>query len=231
VAGNARAVAASAGVHHSLVLLSDGRVCAFGDNSYGQQGRVAASRAGACAVAETIPGGAVQLSSGELHAVALSALGDVYTWGGNSNGQLGRTASPVSPVPGRVFLGFGEGEVAVAVSAGGYRTGVVTSEGRLFMLGRGPSAEAEEEEDSSGSFDDEDENTAGGDAPGGAPVEAPMQAARGRRRDKVRPGGAPSRPTAGGAAELARGDADGDMAGDDPDDAYAFALEVDVIDW
>lgn len=229
VAGGARAVAASAGVHHSLVLLSDGRVCAFGDNSYGQQGRPAASRSGACQAAAAIPGGAVQLASGELHVVALSALGEVYTWGGNSNGQLGRTSSLVSAVPGRVPLRLREGERAVAVSAGGYHSAVVTSEGRLLMLGRAAAADEEEAEDDGG-LDDDEEGGAGEAAPAGHSIEAPMEGTRGRRGGGSGPRGSSARPPAGGGEALPPR---GDMyaAGEEPEDAYAFALEADVIDW
>jgi alpha-tubulin suppressor-like RCC1 family protein len=235
VLGGARAVAASAGVHHSLLLLSDGRVCAFGDNSYGQQGAPAASRATACGAA--ISGGAVQLASGELHAVALSAAGEVYTWGGNSNGQLGRTPALVSPVPGRVPLRLRDGEKAVAVSAGGYRTAVVTSEGRLIMLGRAAaSEEGEEEEDmeggDDGAFEEEEEEGAGASAPAGARVEAPMEGARAQRSGALRQGRAASaRAPAGEGDEPLPGDGVGYAAGEEPVDAFAFALEVDIIDW
>lgn len=149
-AGNARPIEVSAGVHHTLVLLSDGRVCAFGDNMYGQQGRPVAARAGAmgaCEVASAVPGGVVQLAAGELHAVALSARGEVYTWGGNSNGQLGRSVALLSPVPARVPLRLRRGEVVVSVSAGGYRTGIVTNQGRLLMLGRAATVADEESGD------------------------------------------------------------------------------------
>ena len=134
----ARALGAAAGAFHSVVRLDglDGRgggeVCAFGDNGHGQQGRRAPRRADACGVAR----GVSQLAAGELHTVALGRGGAVLTWGDNQRGQCGRHPEmPLLPRPGRAVLPLLEGEVAVQVAAGGYRSAVISSTGRLLVLG------------------------------------------------------------------------------------------------
>mgnify|MGYP002634452847 CR=1 FL=1 len=82
----------------------------------------------------------MQIAAGWYHCVALTARGKVWTLGCNSNGQLCR------PVPEDEFVTLppaevGEhaelaGEEAVAVQAGGNRTGVVTASGRVVLFGQ-----------------------------------------------------------------------------------------------
>ena len=177
---------ASAGAFHTVVVLRDGgEVCAFGDNSHGQQGRHAPNRADACSVVH----GVDHVSAGELHTIALTGSGDVLTWGDNQRGQCGRSGTPfrlyhshararppsspdharASPrlarhpelpllsAPGRVVLPLDAGEVAVRVTAGGYRGAVLSSAGRLLIIGlTDTDLDAEEE-----MYDDEDDDDDG----------------------------------------------------------------------
>ena len=136
-------VGLAAGVHHTLFLLSDGRVCALGDNLHGQAGRPRPTRAGACTVATSV----AKVAAGELHSIALTAAHEVLTWGANHQQQCGRRPERLLlQTPGRVQLPLGADDVAVRVSAGGYRSAVVSRRGRLFLLGRMADAAAEEEE-------------------------------------------------------------------------------------
>lgn len=177
---------ASAGAFHTVVVLRDGgEVCAFGDNSHGQQGRHAPNRADACSVVQ----GVDHVSAGELHTIALTGSGDVLTWGDNQRGQCGRSGTPfrlyhshararppsspdharASPrlarhpelpllsAPGRVVLPLDAGEVAVRVTAGGYRGAVLSSAGRLLIIGlTDTDLDAEEE-----MYDDEEDDDDG----------------------------------------------------------------------
>jgi len=101
-------VAIAAGGTHSLALLSDGTVAAWGDNSYGQLGinsaetvqslvpvTVATAGGGISALnGQTVIG----IAAGGMHSVALCSNGTVATWGYNHDGELGNgTASPVYP--------------------------------------------------------------------------------------------------------------------------------------
>ena len=113
-----------------LLLLDDGSLCAWGDNSMGQLGRARPSRSDACAVAADI----VQISSGEMHSVALTRDGRVLTWGSNTHHQLGRGDELILSTPGAVPLPMRFGELAVEVEAGGYRTVIRSNQGRTFVL-------------------------------------------------------------------------------------------------
>ena len=64
-----------------------------------------------------VPGTAVRVAVGRDHACALTTTGDVYCWGDNSFGQLGR-AGAASLTPVKVGGGF----AFVSVSAGAYHT-------------------------------------------------------------------------------------------------------------
>ena len=173
---------ASAGAFHTVVVLRGGDVCAFGDNSHGQQGRRAPNRANACSVVQ----GVDHVSAGELHTIALTDGGDVLTWGDNQRAQCGRSGGttfacpatspprPRTPIPmprvppwpnrhpelpllsspGRVVLPLDAGEVAVRVTAGGYRGAVLSSAGRLLIVGLADTELDAEEE----LFDDEEED-------------------------------------------------------------------------
>ncbi len=93
----------SAGSTHTLAVLPDGTVKAWGSNSYGQLGLGNTSNQLA---PQTIPGlsGVTAVSAGGDHSFALLANGTVMAWGHNNNGQLGLGSvtnhySP-QPIPG-----------------------------------------------------------------------------------------------------------------------------------
>ena len=90
------------GGSHSLVLLDNGDVYAWGLNDAGQlgQGDVATR---AVPVKVTLPAPAIAIAAGRVHSVAVLSGGAVYTWGANTFGQLGdggreAKASPVAVV-------------------------------------------------------------------------------------------------------------------------------------
>ncbi|MGN6106618.1 MAG: RCC1 domain-containing protein [Kofleriaceae bacterium] len=79
-----------AGSEHSLALTVDGRVFAWGRNSYGNLGNGTTDAARHPAPAQ-VPGlsDVIDLASGRDHVVALRGDGTVVTWGLGSSGQLG----------------------------------------------------------------------------------------------------------------------------------------------
>jgi alpha-tubulin suppressor-like RCC1 family protein len=112
-----------AGYTHSLAILADGTVRAWGLNGYGQIGDgTVASRANPVAVVgaggQGTLGGIVAVAGGEAHSLALAADGTVYAWGANAHGQLGLGAadSASHPVPTAV-----PGLTGVTAIAAGYR--------------------------------------------------------------------------------------------------------------
>ena len=109
-------VAVSAGSYHSLALLSDGTVRAWGYNGYGQLGD-GTNNTRTSRVPVVGPGGGVldnvvAVSAGDSHSLALLSDGTVWAWGANGDGQLGdgtnsdrNVPAPISP-PGLVPLNF-----------------------------------------------------------------------------------------------------------------------------
>nr|XP_045367329.1 regulator of chromosome condensation isoform X3 [Camelus bactrianus] len=80
-----------------------------------------------------IPEDIVQAEAGGMHTVCLSKSGQVYSFGCNDEGALGRDTSAEGSemVPGKVELQ----EKVVQVSAGDSHTAALTEDGRVFLWG------------------------------------------------------------------------------------------------
>jgi hypothetical protein len=105
-------------------------------------------------------GPVTQIAAGEMHSLALTATGEVWSWGDNMLQQCARSLHvSLLPTPGRVPLPLHEGERVVSISAAGYHGAALTSLGRVFNLGTSgiSSLEAAEEEEGllDHGFDDE----------------------------------------------------------------------------
>ncbi len=91
--------AIAAGGNHSLALLANGTVKAWGDDESGQLGD---GKSTDSEVPVPVPGlsGVVAIAAGEEHSLALLENGTVMAWGGNERGQLGtgNTTSSNKPV-------------------------------------------------------------------------------------------------------------------------------------
>jgi alpha-tubulin suppressor-like RCC1 family protein len=108
-------VAVAAGSAHSLALVSDGTVAAWGANGSGQLGNGGAATS---PLPVAVPGlkGVASIAAAGAASFALKtdglALGDVWAWGANGAAQLGdgtsaSRSSPVKTVAGEVALGAG----------------------------------------------------------------------------------------------------------------------------
>ncbi|KAA0173565.1 hypothetical protein FNF27_04901 [Cafeteria roenbergensis] len=143
-----RAVAVDAGRSHSLAVVEDGTVRAFGDGSSGQLGYGSLSNAGDTLATRPVAVGPVPLggwvvaaSAGDSHSLVLLEDGTVRAFGSAWNGQLGYGfrvdwANPFRALPadlGPVPLGGG----AVAISAGVSHSLVVLEDGTLRAFGQG----------------------------------------------------------------------------------------------
>ena len=87
----------SCGCCHSLVLTLEGEAYGWGHNGFGQIGKSKSDNNNYQLIPYFInefDGEKVKsISYGNLHSLALTESGSVYSWGSNSWGQLGRNSS------------------------------------------------------------------------------------------------------------------------------------------
>jgi alpha-tubulin suppressor-like RCC1 family protein len=114
----------SAGFAFGLALKSNGQVFAWGNNKSGEVGDGSAPTDRSTPVAVLAVVGAVQISAGRAHAMALGANGTVWAWGDNKLGQIGDGTQVSAHTPVSITA-FG-GHHVVAVSAGGDHSHVLT---------------------------------------------------------------------------------------------------------
>jgi alpha-tubulin suppressor-like RCC1 family protein len=126
--GNATAVAA--GRDHSLALLADGTVRAWGRNKLGQLGDGTTTDRTTPVVVTNVTG-AVAVAAGADISAALLADGTVMVWGSKEYSAMGRPGPPATPVPFRVP---GVGGIT-AISAGDGHFVALTSAGTVFSWG------------------------------------------------------------------------------------------------
>ncbi|WP_437946518.1 hypothetical protein WME98_37470 [Sorangium sp. So ce296] len=147
--GGERALALSAGHHHTCVLLTDGRVKCWGHNGQGQLGVGDTGHRGAATshmgdnLNQVDVGEAVTaLATGGYHTCALLASGRVKCWGLNDFGQLGlgdmanRGDAPDEMGDALPPVDLGEGAKAEAITAGVHHTCALLTDGRVKCWGR-----------------------------------------------------------------------------------------------
>jgi alpha-tubulin suppressor-like RCC1 family protein len=139
-------IAVSGGYGHSLALKEDGTVWAWGYNKYGQLGTgdkddrlvpvqvVAPVPASGTKVEETYLQDIIAVDAGEEHSLALKSDGTVWAWGHNNYVQLGDGTKVNSNVPVKVEDENLTG--VIAISAEGYQSMALKSDGTVYMWGR-----------------------------------------------------------------------------------------------
>jgi alpha-tubulin suppressor-like RCC1 family protein len=122
--------AVSGGGRHSLALLENGTVVAWGANGKGQLGNGTTNMSDV-PVAVSALTGVVAVSAGNRHSLALLSDGTVMAWGNNNSGQLGdgTTESSTTAVPVSGLSG------AVAISAGGNHSVALLGNGTVMAWG------------------------------------------------------------------------------------------------
>jgi alpha-tubulin suppressor-like RCC1 family protein len=89
VQGLSGVIAVAAGGTHTLVLGDNGTVWAWGDNSHGQLGDGTLTGRSTPVQVGGLSGMAVAIAAGFDDSFAVLADGTVWSWGGNTDGQLG----------------------------------------------------------------------------------------------------------------------------------------------
>lgn len=132
--GNVSAV--SGGGWHSLALLDDGTVWAWGRNDAGQLG-IDSTEDQPTPVQVKDPSGSgvldniVAISAGGWHSMALSADGTVYVWGDNTYGQLGDGTADARLLP----VALTDLSDVKAISAGYFHSLAVYGDGHVAAWG------------------------------------------------------------------------------------------------
>ena len=93
------AISVAAGGNHSLVVLSDGSLWAWGANGFGQLGDGSTTDRSAPV---QIGQGFLQVAAGRFFSMARKSDGSVWTWGANSKGQLGDGSTTQRTSPARI---------------------------------------------------------------------------------------------------------------------------------
>jgi hypothetical protein len=120
----------SAGAEHSLALLSNGTVEAWGDNSDGELGNGSTTSSDSPVPVSGLTG-VKYVAAGQLYSVAVLTNGTVMTWGYNGNGELGdgKVANSDVPVAIKGLTGVS------AVAAGGQHVLALKSNGTVESWG------------------------------------------------------------------------------------------------
>ena len=131
---NIKAVAA--GEYHSLALTNEGKVMAWGQNEVGQLGNGTYEDSSSFVPVTTADGteltSVIAIAAGSYHNLALTGDGKVYTWGSNSNGQLGLSSTVDDQ---RRAVQIQNLSPIAAVAAGAYHSIARTSSGTLVGWG------------------------------------------------------------------------------------------------
>ncbi len=134
-------VQVSAGATHSLALLADGRVLAWGNRSSGKLGDGGSIDGNQLTpVAVDLTGFAspvTKVSAGALHSVALLANGTLIAWGNNAGGRLGDGTTTYRTAPVAVVGMSG----VVDVAAGATQTVALKADGTVWAWGAGASGQ------------------------------------------------------------------------------------------
>ena len=126
-------VALAVGGYHACALAASGAVQCWGSNENGQLGDGSTTnRSTAVTVPQLAAGGAKAIAGGGFHTCVLFTGGAVGCWGSNTFGQIGDGTAVNRPSPTAV-TGLGRG--ILAVSAGGYESCAVLSDGGVRCWG------------------------------------------------------------------------------------------------
>ena len=76
------------------------------------------------------------VAAGREHGLALTESGKVYSWGNNTNGQLGRTTSgTTNRTPGQIPAASFNNKKITGIAAGSYHSLAIDEDGKVYGWG------------------------------------------------------------------------------------------------
>ena len=133
------AIAVASGGRHSLALLCDGSLLAWGANDAGQLGNGNNDSSLFPVLVKGLPNDipVFSIAAGDMHSIAILVDGSIWAWGDNSFGQLGNTTIDNSSTPVKVsgIDGAGFLDKAYKVAAGSFHNLVLLSNGDIVSFG------------------------------------------------------------------------------------------------
>ncbi len=135
-----RAIAAG-GHGHSLALMQDGTVLAWGDGGFGHNGNGSTANQSYPVLVEKTGGtpltNVIAIADGAQHSLAVTSNGEVWAWGSGGYGRIGDGATSNRTRAVRVEISAGVPLTGVVqVAAGNAHSTAITSSGSIFTWGR-----------------------------------------------------------------------------------------------
>ncbi|MHC4093970.1 MAG: RCC1 domain-containing protein, partial [Planctomycetota bacterium] len=131
------AIAITAGDGHSMALLVDGSVGAWGNNNGGRLGDGTTTDSNVPVPVAGLPGPVAAVAAGGAYSLALLADGSVWAWGSNLYGQLGNgtitQSATAHPIPAPVIALPGP---VTAITAGASQALALLDDGSVWAWGR-----------------------------------------------------------------------------------------------
>ncbi len=126
---------AAVGAYYTLALGNDGNIYGWGYNGYGELGDGNTNSTGTFVKVE-LPDGVTAwtaVAAGDSFNLAIGNNGILYSWGANSQGQLGNGTTTSSTTP--VEVSLPSGVRAAAIAAGEQFAAVIGSDGKVYVWG------------------------------------------------------------------------------------------------
>ncbi|EDV24451.1 uncharacterized protein TRIADDRAFT_56257 [Trichoplax adhaerens] len=131
-------ISVACGYYHTAVVTADGKLYTFGETEGGKLGLgdIEAHKVTKPKVVKGISGKVVKVACGGNHTVALTASGQVYTFGSGQNGQLGLGSKIMDSNIPKLVEALSKRKIK-HIACGESHTAVVSDKGELFTFGDG----------------------------------------------------------------------------------------------